>query len=85
MNEKSRIAADMHDELGATLTQIAILGEIAKTQTGNPSQTKSNLERISAAARQVTSGMSELVWATIPAMTPLKTWWHICGNRPPRN
>jgi signal transduction histidine kinase/ligand-binding sensor domain-containing protein len=66
INEKTRIAADMHDELGATLTQIAILGEIAKTQIDNPSQTKSTLERISEAARAVTSGMSELVWATNP-------------------
>jgi signal transduction histidine kinase/ligand-binding sensor domain-containing protein len=66
IHEKSRIAADMHDELGATLTQIAILGEISKTQTDSPSQTRSNLERISDAAREVISGMSELVWATNP-------------------
>jgi signal transduction histidine kinase len=29
-SEKARIAADMHDELGAALTQIAILGEVAQ-------------------------------------------------------
>ena len=65
-SEKARIAADMHDELGAALTQIAILGEVAKSQAGNAAQTRSTLDRISQAAREVTSGMSDLVWATNP-------------------
>jgi signal transduction histidine kinase/ligand-binding sensor domain-containing protein len=64
--EKARIAADMHDELGATLTQITILGEVAKSQTGDPTQTRTTLDRISEAAREVTTRMSELVWATNP-------------------
>jgi signal transduction histidine kinase/ligand-binding sensor domain-containing protein len=65
-SEKERIAADMHDELGAALTQIAILGEVAKSQAGNHGQTGSTLDRISQAARDVTARMSELVWATNP-------------------
>jgi signal transduction histidine kinase len=64
--EKARIAADMHDELGATLTQISILGEVAKSQTVDAAQTRSTLDRISEAAREVTTRMSELVWATNP-------------------
>ena len=66
LDEKSRIAADMHDELGAKLTQIAILGEIAKTQKTDPAKTEMTLTRISQAAREVTAAMSELVWATNP-------------------
>lgn len=65
-SEKARIAADMHDELGAALTQIAILGEVAKSQAGNEGQTRSTLDRISQAARDVTARMSDLVWATNP-------------------
>ena len=49
--EKALIAADMHDELGAALTQIAFLGEVAKGQSANESQTRSTLDRISEAAR----------------------------------
>ncbi len=63
--EKERIAADMHDELGATLTQIAILSEVAKRQS-NPAEARSTLDRMSQAARDVTSRMSDLVWATNP-------------------
>jgi signal transduction histidine kinase/ligand-binding sensor domain-containing protein len=66
MSEKARIAADMHDELGARLTQIAILGEVAKSRAGDEIQTRSTLGRISQAAREVTARMSDLVWATNP-------------------
>ncbi len=66
MSEKARIAADMHDELGAALTQIAILGEVAQRQTADEAKARSTLQRISQAARDVTATMSELVWATHP-------------------
>jgi signal transduction histidine kinase len=66
-SEKSRIAADMHDELGAALTQIAILGEVAKSQTTSGAPTRPLLERMSQAARDATSRMSDLVWATNPS------------------
>lgn len=66
LDEKTRIAADMHDQLGATLTQIVILGEVAKSQAQRGVETYPLLDRISQAARDVTTGMSELVWATNP-------------------
>ncbi len=64
--EKARIAADMHDELGAVLTQITILGEVAKSQAPKNTPTRPILDRISEAAREVTARMSDLVWATNP-------------------
>jgi signal transduction histidine kinase/ligand-binding sensor domain-containing protein len=64
--EKARIAADMHDELGSTLTRIVILGEVAKTQSGDTPLSNSTLDSISQAARDVTSRMRDLVWATNP-------------------
>jgi signal transduction histidine kinase/ligand-binding sensor domain-containing protein len=65
-SERARIAADMHDDLGAALTQIAILGEVAKRQLADSPQAASVLDRISQSARDVTSRMSDLVWATNP-------------------
>jgi len=65
-SEKARIAADMHDELGAALTQIAILGEVAKNQAPSESQSRSTVDRMSQSARDATARMSELVWATNP-------------------
>jgi signal transduction histidine kinase len=66
LNEKTRISEDMHDQLGAALTQIAILGEVAKTQYANSPCGIGTLDRISSAAREVTRSLSELVWATNP-------------------
>jgi signal transduction histidine kinase len=66
ISEKARIAADMHDELGAALTQIAVLGEVAKSQTAKEAATRPLLDHISQAARDVTTRMSDLVWATNP-------------------
>lgn len=64
--EKTRIAADMHDDLGATLTQIVILGETAKSQATNAPQTRAALDRISQSARDMTSRLSDLIWAINP-------------------
>jgi ligand-binding sensor domain-containing protein len=66
IREKARIAADMHDELGATLTQISILGEVGRSQAGSPTDAGSILEQVSQLAREATSRMSALVWATHP-------------------
>lgn len=66
LTEKSRIAADMHDELGSALTQIVILGEVAKSHAHNPARTLSALHRMSQSAREVTAALSEIVWATNP-------------------
>jgi signal transduction histidine kinase len=64
--EKTRIAADMHDELGAALTRIVTLGETAKVQVAKGLQSRATLDRITQAARDVTSRMSELIWVINP-------------------
>ena len=65
-DEKARIAADMHDELGATLTQIVLLGESAQGQVADAARTRATLERMAQAARDVTSRMSDLIWVINP-------------------
>ncbi|MGE3313429.1 MAG: triple tyrosine motif-containing protein, partial [Limisphaerales bacterium] len=64
--ERGRIAADMHDELGAALTQISVLSEVAKTHSSGSHQIYTALDRISARVRDLTSRMGDLVWATNP-------------------
>jgi signal transduction histidine kinase/ligand-binding sensor domain-containing protein len=64
--EKERIAADMHDDLGAALTEIAILGEAAKTETSPTTSGRSVLDQITQSARDAAARMSDLVWATNP-------------------
>jgi signal transduction histidine kinase/ligand-binding sensor domain-containing protein len=61
--DRARIARDIHDDIGAGLTQITLLTELARRE---PEQTGSNLERISDSARTLTRAMDEIVWAVDP-------------------
>jgi signal transduction histidine kinase len=61
--DRARIAKDIHDDVGAGLTQITLLTELARR---DPEQTGANLERISDSARTLTKAMDEIVWAVDP-------------------
>jgi len=65
-NERKRISKDMHDELGANLTRIAILSEISKNAAGDSDRLQTNLEKIAETARATIDGMSEIIWAINP-------------------
>jgi len=61
--DRARIAKDIHDDIGAGLTQITLLSELARRE---PAQAGSQLDRISDAARDLTRSMDEIVWAVDP-------------------
>jgi signal transduction histidine kinase/ligand-binding sensor domain-containing protein len=61
--DRTRIAKDIHDDIGAGLTQITLLTELAAR---DPAQTAPNLDRISESARRLTKAMDEIVWAVDP-------------------
>jgi signal transduction histidine kinase/streptogramin lyase len=64
--ERTRIAKDIHDDLGANLTQIAFLGELAHQDRGEPDRASERVEKISATARQAIKSLDEIVWAVNP-------------------
>jgi signal transduction histidine kinase/ligand-binding sensor domain-containing protein len=59
--ERSRIARDIHDDLGASLNLIAVLGDLAKKE-----KTDERIEKMSATARQAVTSLDEIVWAVNP-------------------
>lgn len=61
--DRARIARDIHDDMGAGLTQITLLSELALR---DKEQALAHLERISDSARQLTRAMDEIVWAVDP-------------------
>ena len=61
--DRARIANDIHDDIGAGLTQITLLTELARRE---PEQVNANLERITQSARKLTRAMDEIVWAVDP-------------------
>jgi signal transduction histidine kinase/ligand-binding sensor domain-containing protein len=62
--DRARIAKDIHDDLGAGLTQITLLSELARRDP--PEQAGAHLERICDSARRMTRTMDEIVWAVDP-------------------
>jgi signal transduction histidine kinase/ligand-binding sensor domain-containing protein len=64
--ERARIAQDIHDDLGASLTRISMLSEAAFDDPPDPRETAHSLKQISATARELTRAMDEIVWAVNP-------------------
>ncbi len=61
--ERSRIARDLHDQIGANLTQVALLGEMAEADKALPEEVEQHAQQISATARDTTRSLDEIVWA----------------------
>jgi len=64
--ERSRIAKDIHDEFGASLTEITLLSEFAQEPTASHTQVQADMQKITAKARNLTQMMDEVVWAVSP-------------------
>lgn len=76
--ERMRISKDMHDELGASLTKISLMSDLATRNLAKPDQLKNDLNTISSASRNVASSMDEIVWAVNPKNDTLeKTIYYI--------
>jgi ligand-binding sensor domain-containing protein/signal transduction histidine kinase len=66
-HERARIARDLHDQIGANLTQVALLGEMAEADKDAPAEVEQHAQQISQTARETTRGLDEIVWAVNPA------------------
>jgi signal transduction histidine kinase len=65
--ERARIARDIHDDLGASLTHIALLGELARNEIDNSARTRTHVDDIFRAASKLTRSVDEIVWALNPS------------------
>lgn len=63
--ERARISRDMHDEVGANLTEIALLSERARHPTA-PDGAPASLDRIAARSRETLATIGEIIWAINP-------------------
>jgi signal transduction histidine kinase len=59
---RTRIATDLHDDIGANLTRISLLSEVAKQESGNGKM----LSSIANIARESVASMNDIVWAIAP-------------------
>lgn len=64
--ERARIARDIHDDLGGTLTEVTLSLELARRAMNEPEKVDERLRESLAATRQLIKSLDETVWAVNP-------------------
>ena len=62
--ERARIAQDLHDELGSSITEISMLA--LRTKSASEENRSRHLEQMDAKAREMVAALDEIVWAMNP-------------------
>jgi signal transduction histidine kinase len=65
--ERLRIAQDIHDDLGARITQISIVSGMAQNDATVSDKARAEFDRISTMSRDLVSALYGTVWAVNPA------------------
>lgn len=65
-HERTRIARDIHDNVGAVLTQISLMCEQEQDETSDIAR-KETIQRIGDAARGAVEALDQIVWAVNPS------------------
>lgn len=68
---RTRIAADLHDDIGSSLSQIAVFSEVVRRRVGRPNEGEDAtvtdlLGQMAATSRELVDAMSDIVWAIDP-------------------
>ena len=64
--ERERIARDIHDEVGASLTQLNLIGDLGRTENSSLEKSAQSLGQAAGIAREAVQKLDELVWAVNP-------------------
>src|SRR5579862_257208 len=71
--ERARIAQDLHDDLGSTLTRLSLLSGLVKADKDKPEQVEAHAGKLSQAADQTVRALEEIVWAVRPGSDTLQS------------
>jgi two-component sensor histidine kinase len=65
---RTRIATDLHDDIGSSLSQVSILSEVVrqKVEGERPRDAVPLVEQIAGTSRELVDSMSDIVWAINP-------------------
>jgi signal transduction histidine kinase/streptogramin lyase len=64
--ERHRIAQDLHDDLGTSLTEISLLSAVARSPSASSQEVKARLEGIADKSHEMVKALDEIVWAVNP-------------------
>ena len=60
---RQRIAINLHDEVGSTMSRIAMESDLLRAQVYDASQSEQKLDMIAQQSREATSTMSDIIWS----------------------
>lgn len=64
---RTRIASDLHDDIGATLSAVSLYAETLKRSVGDDSpHVKNVLTKIAEGSREMVASMSDIIWSVNP-------------------
>src|ERR1017187_9937139 len=79
--ERARIARDIHDQVGASLTHLSLLGEMVQADRNRPEEAEMHARQISQTARETARELDEIVWTVNPSNDTLDGLInYICKN-----
>jgi signal transduction histidine kinase len=70
--ERTRIARDLHDDLGASLTKASLTLDLTNRQIATVAEANGKLQNCSAMVRQIAMSVDEIVWAINPRNDTLR-------------
>jgi signal transduction histidine kinase len=71
--ERARIAQDLHDDLGASLSRISLLSDMARAGQGGVAPGGEHVDKISQLAGQTLRALDQIVWAVRPGSDTLQS------------
>jgi signal transduction histidine kinase len=71
--ERARIAQDLHDDLGSSLTRISLLSGLLHADKDNPEQVQLHATKLAQSADQTVRALEEIVWAVRPGSDSLQS------------
>jgi len=70
--ERTRIAREIHDDIGSKMTQLVLHGEVAQRDLSDSLATQLQLAEICEESRSVLAAMDEILWAVNPQRDTLR-------------
>ena len=64
--ERARVAHDLHDDLGAGLTEVNMLSSLVKSSATSAEEKQHYLDDLTETARRMVTSLDEIVWAVNP-------------------
>jgi signal transduction histidine kinase len=64
--ERARLAHDLHDDLGARLTEVSMLSALVRSNSTSTEEKGKYLDQLSGTTRDMVTSLDEIVWAVNP-------------------